>query len=56
MLASEQKKLQVRAQNQYKRVSLAVSGDRLMVRYGGGFCDFFEFLTKKGFFAQPPTN
>ena len=52
MLASDLQKMKVKAQNLTKRVNLAVSGDRLMVRQGGGFIDFFEFLQKKGFFGH----
>ena len=49
MLASEQQKMKVRAQKSIKRVNLCITGDRLMVRQGGGFVGFFEFLEKKGF-------
>ena len=52
MLASDRQKMRVREQNLTKRISLAMSGDKLMVRSGGGFQDFFEFLSKKGFLAR----
>ena len=50
LLASEQQKLKVRAQNATRRITLTMSGDRLMIRSGAGFCDFFEFLHKKGIY------
>ena len=52
LLASEKQKLKVREMNMTKRFTLAMSGDKLMVRSGGGFQDFFEFLGKKGFLPR----
>ena len=44
MLATEKQKEKVRIQNQCKMIRLGLSGDRLIVRSGGGFLDFIEFL------------
>ena len=50
LLKTEQIKNKVRMQNALKKVQLGLSGDRLMVRQGGGFIDFTEFLSRKGYF------
>ena len=51
LLETEKQKQRVRAQHLTKRVQLALSGDKLMVRYGGGFLEFLEFLRMKGFLS-----
>ena len=52
LLKTDQLKEKVRMQNQNKMIRLGLSGDRLMVRSGGGFLDFIEFLQRKGFFTR----
>ncbi len=42
-------KQKVKQANQYKQVQLHLSGDKLLVRQGGGFEDFLEWLNRKGF-------
>ena len=52
MLHTEKLKEKVRMQNSCKMIRLGISGDRLMVRSGGGYLDFIEFLQRKGFFSS----
>ena len=47
-LETDKVKQKVRMQNQFKQVMLGLTGDRLLVRHGGGFLDFVEFLDRKG--------
>lgn len=48
MLASEKAKQRVKESNKFKQIKLCLSGEKLMVRFGAGYCDFLEFLDKKG--------
>ena len=47
-LESQKLRQKVKDAQQLKQVKLLLSGNTLMVRYGGGFCDFSEFLQRKG--------
>jgi soluble cytochrome b562 len=51
-LASEKLKSKVRDSKQIRQVKLGLSGDRLIVRFGSGFCDFIEYLERKGLLLQ----
>ena len=37
------------------RLSLGLSGDQLIVRHGGGYYDFLEFLDKRGYLYPATT-
>ena len=45
----ESQKLRQRVKNSHQsvKVKLHLSGDTLLVRYGGGFCNFVEYLQRK---------
>lgn len=47
-LATEKQKSKVRESKSFKQVKLGLSGERLIVRFGSGFCDFIEYLERKG--------
>lgn len=47
-LATEKQKSKVRDSKSLKQVKLGLSGERLIVRFGSGFCDFIEYLERKG--------
>ena len=52
LLKSSKVKERVREAKEYKQIKLGLSGDRLLVRYGGGYSDMVEFLDRKGFLPR----
>lgn len=46
-LESQKLRQRVKEAHRSVKVKLHLSGDTLMVRYGGGFCNFVEYLQRK---------
>lgn len=49
LLESQKRKLKVRAAASCRQIKLHLSGNKLLVRCGGGYLELLEFLQRKGF-------